>query len=220
MSTTDQLLNEFIDAWNAGRRPRVRDYLARLPDGPERNGLAKQLSSWLEVAPTPDYDDATREAIAGEPALARVFAAADADAGLWPSVVPQLRARAGLSLSELAGRLLERLSLDRQNTERTAGYLDRLERGALDPTRVSRRLTVALANILGIGDRTFADTAIYSRAFRAQPAAAGGALFRATPAAAPAQLEEDFGVLARAARTPAPPPLDEIDRLFTGGPDA
>ena len=30
----DRVLSEFIDAWNAGRRPRVRDYLARLPDGP------------------------------------------------------------------------------------------------------------------------------------------------------------------------------------------
>ncbi len=31
---TDRVLSEFIDAWNAGRRPRVRDYLARLAGRP------------------------------------------------------------------------------------------------------------------------------------------------------------------------------------------
>src|SRR5690242_9677049 len=72
MSTTDQLLSEFIDAWNAGRRPRVREYLARLPDGPDRDELAEQLSTWLEVAPTPDYDNATRARIAAEPTVAQV----------------------------------------------------------------------------------------------------------------------------------------------------
>src|SRR3954452_20355963 len=144
MSTTDQLLSEFIDAWNAGRRPRVRDYLARLPDGLERDDLAEQLSTWLEVAPTPDFDDATRARVAAEPAVTHLLAAADADAGLWPSVVPRLRDRAGLSLTDLASQLIERFSLDRRDTDRTAGYLDRLEQGALDPTRVSRRLTQAL----------------------------------------------------------------------------
>ena len=62
MSTNDQVLSDFIDAWNAGRRPRVREYLARLPDGPERDELADQITTWLEVAPTPAYDDETRAA--------------------------------------------------------------------------------------------------------------------------------------------------------------
>jgi transcriptional regulator with XRE-family HTH domain len=221
MSTTDQLLSEFIDAWNAGARPRVREYLARLPDGPARDELAEQLSNWLEVAPTPAYDTATRAQIAAEPAVTGLFTAANTDAGMWPTLVPRLRDRAGLSLTDLAGQLVDRFSLDRQDSDRTAGYLDRLERGTLDPARVSRRLTQALAHILGVGERTFADAATYQRAFRAQPAAAGGTLFRGAPApAAPAQLEADFGVLSRAARAPAPPPLDELDRLFTGGPDA
>ena len=37
MSTTDQILSDFIDAWNAGERPRVRDYLARAPVGAARD---------------------------------------------------------------------------------------------------------------------------------------------------------------------------------------
>ena len=219
MSTTEQLLSDFIDAWNAGRRPRVREYLARLPDGPERDDLADQLTSWLEVAPTPAYSEQTRAEISQTPALARLREATDKDAGLWPTVVPTLRERAGLSIADLAGKLVERFGLDRKETERTAGYLDRLERGALDPTRISQRLTAALAGILGVGERTLTDAGTYNRGLRPPAAAAGGALFRAA-APAPAAYREDFEVLARAARTPAPPPLDELDRLFTGGPDA
>ncbi len=30
----------------------------------------------------------------------------------------------------------------------------------------------------------------------------------------------DIELLSRAALSPAPPPMDELDRLFTGGPDA
>ena len=89
MSTNDQVLSDFIDAWNAGRRPRVREYLARLPDGPERDDLAEQITSWLEVAPTPGYDDDTRADIRAEPIVARLLESAGSDAGLWPTVVPQ-----------------------------------------------------------------------------------------------------------------------------------
>jgi hypothetical protein len=217
MSTTEQLLSEFIDAWNAGRRPRVREYLARLPNGPERDALAEDLDRWLEFAPTPAYDEPARAAIVAEPAVARVRAAADADAGLWPELVPVLRERAGLSVAELAAQLVERCALDRRDTERTTGYLQRLERGGLDPARMSRRLTDALAGILGLAGDALADAGTYNRGLR-PAAAAGGALFRAAPDAA--DLREDFELLARAARSPAPPPLDELDRLFTGGPDA
>jgi hypothetical protein len=33
-------------------------------------------------------------------------------------------------------------------------------------------------------------------------------------------LHDDIEALSRAALTPAPPPMDELDRLFLGGPDA
>src|ERR1700754_748715 len=102
MSTTDQVLSEFIDAWNTGQRTRVRDYLARLPAGPDRDALATELSTWLETAPTPAYSKSARTSIAAAPLVAELFARADTDAGLWPTVVPELRSRAGLSVPELA----------------------------------------------------------------------------------------------------------------------
>ena len=62
----DRVLSEFIDAWNAGRRPRVRDYLARLPDGPAREELADAITDWLSVAPAPAYSDRARREIRAE----------------------------------------------------------------------------------------------------------------------------------------------------------
>ncbi|HEX6021224.1 MAG TPA: hypothetical protein VFZ00_04460, partial [Solirubrobacter sp.] len=106
MSTPDVLLSEFIDEWNKGHRPRVREYLARLPDGPERDELADQITAWLEVAPTPPYDEQTREQIRSESIVA----------GALAGPVPALRARANLSIADLAARLIERLSLDRADT--------------------------------------------------------------------------------------------------------
>ena len=197
MSTHDQVLSDFIDEWNKGHRPRVREYLARLPDGPERDELADQITSWLEFAPTPSYDEETRSQIRSEPIVARVLES-----------VPALRGRAGLSISELASRLIEHLSLDRANTPRAAGYLERLESGTLDPTRVSRRLLDALGAVLGVSGLTLAE-----------PRPAAGAIFRAESDAAD-WVRDDIEALSRAALTPAPPPMDELDRLFLGGPDA
>ena len=87
--------------------------------------------------------------------------------------MPTLRERAGLSIAELAAKLVERFSLDGKDTERTAGYLDRLERGALDPTRVSRRLTDALGGILGVGERDVRRRRRPTAAACARPPAAG-----------------------------------------------
>ena len=217
MSTPDQVLSDFIDAWNAGQRPRTLEYLRRVPDGPDREQLAEQITAWLELAPTPDYDAGARSAIRAEPAVAAVLAGADADAGLWPATVPRLRARAGLSIRDVAARLVERFSLGEAAVERTADYLQRLERGELEPSRVSRRLLDALGGLLGVPGSALADAGSFGRGFR--PAAAGGTIFRAAPHAE-RWVAQDIEALSQAAMSPAPPELDELDRLFIGGPDA
>jgi transcriptional regulator with XRE-family HTH domain len=217
MFSTDVLLSEFIDDWNAGRRPRVRDYLRRVPDDRARTKLAQEIDAWLEVAPTPDFDAQARAAIRAEPVVQRVFAAVGDDAGLWPQVLPDLRARSRLSVRELAGRLVERFSLSTADEDRTAAYLERMEHGKLDATRVSRRLLDALADLLDVGPDTLAETGTFGRALR--PAAPGGTLLRAD-GDAEEWVRDDLAVLSRAALEPAPPSLDEVDRLFLGGPDA
>lgn len=216
MFSTDLLLSEFIDDWNAGRRPRVRDVLRRVPDDAARTRLAREIDAWLELAPTPDFDAEARAAIRAEPVVQRVFAAVGDDAGLWPQVLPDLRERSRLSLRQLAGRLVERLSLRAEDEGRTAAYLERMERGELDATRVSRRLLDALADLLGASPATLADAGTFGRELR--PAVAGGTLFR-SDGEAEDWVADDLALLTQAALEPAPPSLDEVDRLFLGGPD-
>jgi hypothetical protein len=188
MSTTEQVLDDFIDAWNAGRRPRVGEYLRRVPSGAPRDELASRLTLWLEVAPAPQHDERTRASIRAEPAVQQTLAAVGEAAGLWPAVVPRLRARAGISVRDLAAGLVERFGL--------AAGAD------------------ALAARLGVGAELLAGLGAGPRA-----ATSGAALFRATGVADPT-LHDDIEALSRAALTPAPPPMDELDRLFLGGPDA
>ena len=210
MTSIQQILGEFIDAWNAGRRPDVGAYLRRAPEA-ERDELAEQLATWLQIAPTPDYDDATRAAICEEPALrAALEAAADIRSPLAVRL-PRLRARSGLAVRDVARRLVA--IFDVADEQRAARYLEQVERDELDPSRLSRRLLDALAAILG-ADRD-------QLAPGPPDFAAGQAFFRADDDA-DRWIAEDIDVLSRAALAPAPAarPMDELDRLFLGGPEA
>ena len=52
MSTDrEQILSEFVDAWNAGRRPDADDYLARVHEA-DRDELAAELTAFLRFAPS------------------------------------------------------------------------------------------------------------------------------------------------------------------------
>ena len=77
MSTVDELLGEFIDAWNAGERPDVEAYLERAPEE-EHDELAGGLAAWLHIAPTPAQDRSRPGAIWAEPALRAARRAAEA----------------------------------------------------------------------------------------------------------------------------------------------
>jgi hypothetical protein len=218
MSRSDMVLSDFIDAWNAGRRPSVRDYLDRVPAA-ERDDLADRIGTWLEVAPAPVLGDEVRATIRADPAVARAIAAVGDDVGAWPEVLPGLRARAGLGLSQLAGRLVEHLGLGgRDEAARATAYLERMEQGSLGADRVSRRLLDALGGLLGVSGSSLADLGgrgvgpLGSRI-------AASMLFRADDDAAE-QMARDIDVLSRAAMAPAPAPMDELDVLFCGGPDA
>jgi hypothetical protein len=192
----DRVLSDYIDAWNAGRRPDVDAYLARVPE-PEREGLAERLAEWLTVAPAPAYPAAARGEIRADPRLR----AALQQTARPPGALLALRRSAGLGLNELAARVVQAFGLGGQEG-RTADYLTRLEHGELDEARVSRRLLGVLASALGQEPRLAAST----------PAM----LFRG----AGEPLAGQFEALSRAALEPAPPPMDDLDRLFLGGPDA
>ncbi|MBA3329118.1 MAG: helix-turn-helix transcriptional regulator, partial [Solirubrobacterales bacterium] len=147
MTHPDQILSEFIDAWNAGRRPDVDEYLNRAPDEQQAE-LAEEITTFLAFAPTPAYDPVTLSALRAEPAVVATTQSLAGELSQWPALLPRLRERAGLSLADLARRVCGALGLTGRE-EKTERYLADMERDALDPGGVSRRVLDALARALG-----------------------------------------------------------------------
>jgi hypothetical protein len=205
----DRILSDFIDAWNAGRRPDLDEHVARAAE-PDREQLLADITAFVAFAPTPDYDDAALAAIRAEPVVASAAAAATAPGGLWPALLPRLRERAALSTSQLAGQLVGALGLPSDRTPKTRGYLEQLEAGELEPRGLSGRLLDALARLLGVPR----DDLEAAGAFGG-PAAAP-ALFRAEGPAAEA-LRDDLDVIADALAAPAGGEWADVDELFRGG---
>src|SRR3954454_19802561 len=81
----EQVLSEFIDAWNAGERPDVEEYIARVPEE-EQDALSEELLSFLSVAPTPAYSDEALAHIQAEPALIEALAASTNTTSLLPDL--------------------------------------------------------------------------------------------------------------------------------------
>ena len=113
----DRILSEFIDAWNAGSRPDVDDYIARAP-AEQQGELADQLLSFLTFAPTPSYDDDTLAAIRAEPIVAAALAAPAQRGGLLPSLLTSLRERFSMTTPQLASELVDALGLPTTSSRR------------------------------------------------------------------------------------------------------
>lgn len=212
MTSIEQVLSEFIEAWNSGQRPDLLVYIDRVPEA-DRDALAEEIGMWLQVAPTPDYDDATRAEIAADPRLQAALAAGAASAQPWATRVRTLREKAGLAVEQVAERIAA-LAGQPGRGEHAAIYLTQLERSELDERRVSKRLISALAAALG----TDRESVLPSPGWGTPVAAAQ--YYRAEGNVDDA-IAADFDALSRAAAAPAPArEMDEIDRLFLGGPDA
>ena len=209
-SIREQVLSEFVDAWNAGERPDVDEYIARVP-AEEQGALGEELATFLTFAPTPEYSDAALTAIRADIAEATV---ADSEAGLFGSLLARLRGRIGLSTADVAGELVGELGLRANQAAKTAGYLERLEAGSLEPARVSRRVFEALGRLFRVPGGELEGAADRSGWSLAPPAAAP--VFRADEDAA-AAAGRHLEVLADALAAPGGGARDEVDELFLGG---
>lgn len=202
MTSAERLLNDFIEAWESGRRPDLDEYLARAPDA-EREDLRSALEAWLTLAPAPRYDPRALGELREDPRVARARAALGEVLAAPP--LAELRERAGLDVPGLARAVLERAGLgDRAaDRERAARYLGDLERGELRRGRIGQRLGAVLEELLGA---------------RPGPALAPGVAFRLREPGdgAPSAAAQAIEVFAEALATPAPQEWDEVDRLFLG----
>jgi hypothetical protein len=205
----DRILSDFIDAWNAGRRPHVDDYVAQAPET-EREELASEIVAFLAFAPTPAYSDEALEAIRAE------ASSVGADrSGVLPALLAGLRTRFGLSAPQVASELVETLGLSSDREAKTTRYLEQLEHGDLDPTRVSRRVFDALASLFRVTREELEGAADLSGWIQ-RPAAAPVPMFRADEQAI-ADAAPHIDLLADALAAPGRESRDEVDELFLGG---
>src|SRR4051812_33965879 len=108
--TLDTLLNEFTEAWIAGERPRVDDYIERVPIE-DRDELAELISAFLELAPDPDYSSEQLAELRADPTVQKIGELFDSKSGLWPALLPRLRARVELTREQVVARLTELLGV-------------------------------------------------------------------------------------------------------------
>jgi transcriptional regulator with XRE-family HTH domain len=202
MSTVAHVLGEFVAAWNAGRRPRLHEHLERVPPA-DRDELAEQIQTFLSIAPEPAYSEDAWAQMTANPSVGVAAEAAFAAPEPWPSLLPRLRARAGLSWADVATRLGLR---DRQ---RAVARFEQMEAGTLDPKQPTWPLLERLARVLGVHatDLDWRGPGGFGR-----PATVGA--LRAQSRRTDAKAEMDF--LADMLLSDDEEP-DEIDALFLGG---
>lgn len=204
----EQILSEFIDAWNAGERPDAGEHIERAPTN-ERGELAEEIRMFLAFAPTPAYGEEALEAIRGEPVVQEAFGAARERGDLLPRLLRRLRERRSLTTAQVAGELVADLGLPDGKAVKAASYLDRLEAGDLEPSRVNRRVFGVLARVFGVTSEELEGSGGFAGP-RAAP------VFRAMTAAAE-DVEPHLEVLADALAAPGGENRDEVDDLFLGG---
>jgi hypothetical protein len=213
MTSSDQLLSEFIDAWNAGKRPDVSDYVERAPAG-ERDELAGLINVFLQDAPTPPYSEEALAAIRSDPLVGKLGSLLEVEGAPWPSLLPRLRARARLTRDQVVSQLSALLGVT-EREEKVKRYYHQMETGTLDPEGVSGRVLDALAGIFGIGRKEIEKAGDLS-AIAAEPALE--MQFRATDATLEVDAVRAERLEHAAAHSPVPEQgWDEVDHLFLGG---
>jgi transcriptional regulator with XRE-family HTH domain len=214
MSDVDALLSKFIEEWNTGRRPSVEDYLDQAPEGPARDDLADQISTFLTYAPTPRYDEAAMAQLLDGPAVQAAAAAFETEGSAWRALLPRLRKRAGLSQSELAAEVLDAAGLGDEGRDKAARHLDAMERGELDATSLSDRLLAVLGRVLRMNYADLVRTGMPGAGL-----APAGAVFRREAGEGEGEdLEARLDLAADALATPPPgAEWDEVDELFFRG---
>jgi hypothetical protein len=201
MHDVERLIAEYKEAHRAGEGD-PRPFLERAAPA-DRPLLAALIDAYLEEAPRREVAEPDPAAAAVAEEVQRSLSGAS---GLWPALLPRLRARARLRRAELVSQLAARLGAQAQR-DKVGLYYHQMEQGLLPEEGVSDTVLEALGRIVG---------------YTAEALRKAGQL----PAPGPPRADEG-AVFARAtygdAAEPAaadtgPEPFDEVDRLFRGGP--
>jgi hypothetical protein len=207
MTDVERLLSEYKEAHRAGGEADPRPYLARA-SGVDRELLAGLIDAYLAEAPRRPFSRAELAESRAAPVVEQVERSLAGAGGLWPALLPRLRARARLRRTELVAQLAARLGAESQR-DKVGLYYHQMEQGLLPEAGVSDSVLDALGKIVGAtasslrsagrmpvaGPPRSDEGAVFARATYGEPADAG------EPAARERRTEE----------------WDEVDRLFRGG---
>ena len=212
MTDVERLLAEYKDAHRGGSEADPRPYLARV-SGVERELLAGLIDAYLAQAPRRPFAAAAFASSRAAPAAEEVERSLAGAGGLWPALLPRLRARARLRRTELVAQLAARLGAQAQQ-DKVGLYYHQMEQGLLPEPGVSDTVLEALGKIVDStasalrkagqmpapGPPRTDEGAVFARATYGEPAAAAPA--DESELAAPDRRAEEW---------------DEVDRLFRGG---
>ena len=205
MSNVDRLFAEYIAEHRAGGEADPVTYMDRAKLE-ERHELAALLDGYLARAERAPFDEQALGGSAAEGTIDALERALAGSSGLWPAVLPRLRARIDLKRSELVERLAVALGVTGQR-EKVATYYNAMEHGTLDATGVSGRVIEALGEILGERAEALREL---GRSLGATSSDSGSApVFTRQTGPAPVGPTEPTGQSDDA--------WDEVDELFRGG---
>jgi hypothetical protein len=143
-----RLLAEYVAEHQAGGDADPLVYLKRVDSEEQRVLLANEIDRYLVSAPRRVFDADRFTGSAAAQTVDALERALAGQAGLWPAVLPRLRARAGIKRSVLVERLASALGVA-DRTEKVGAYYHAMEQGLLDSRRVSNNVLSALATIVG-----------------------------------------------------------------------
>jgi hypothetical protein len=208
MTDVDGLLAAYIAEHRAGGDADPLEYLSRAAPA-QRTELAALIDTYLAHAPRQPFNQATFRASSAERTVDELERAIAGEAGLWPTLLPRLRDRAGLKRSELVERLAAALGASARK-DKVAGYYHAMEQGRLPAQGVSDSVLEALGQLVGETTEALRD------AGRALTPSGRGPATAATAAFARRAYSES-GDIERALAPAGEAQWDEVDELFRGG---
>jgi hypothetical protein len=144
MSRVDELFDQYKAAEVTADPLRYLDQV----EGSERQELAALIDAYLARQPRRAFDAAVFAGSAAERLSQRLEHSLQGEAGLWPLVLPKLRAQADLSPAQLAEQLADALEVPNEQ-QRVARYYEDMEHGLLPAAGVTDQVLDKLSAIVG-----------------------------------------------------------------------
>ncbi len=226
MPDVEQLFRDYVAEHRGGGDADPRGYLARV-DGLDRSELAALIDSYLARSPGQGWNAESFAGSAAERVSHQIAAGWDlesegsAETQGWRELLPALRNRAQVMRRELVARLAEGIGHP-EDAQRVGAYYHQMELGDLPAEGVSNRVLEVLAGILGESAEKLraAGSTVVPGGESASDTRMKIAFARTVVRDARFSLSESEPEIAETMASPSDFEQSEVDRLFTGGPEA